>query len=185
MRAIMFTIAGFMMILMGISFAGGSMFLTSIESPIASQSWFKRIFSAQLRQPSAKSFYILGMLNGIVPCGLVYTMLVTSATTQSALLGAMVMGIFGIFTVPTLFSLAFVVGLFSQNRFRKTMIQFAALTIILFGGWTLTKAYMQFDYYLNTSQNKKERDAQVEMKCGSDMKCAAGKCGMGKCGAQQ
>ncbi len=183
-RALMFGFAGVLMILMGISFAGGSKFLTSLEYPIAQQGWFKRIFSAQLRTPTAKSFFVLGMLNGLVPCGLVYTMLVTATTTQSALWGAAVMGIFGIFTIPTLFSLAFVVGLFSQNRFRQTMIQFAALTIILFGGWTLMKAYMQFDYYLNTSVEKKVKDGAVNMKCGSDMKCAAGKCGMGKCGGE-
>ena len=182
-RAIMFAVAGVMMILMGLSFAGKLKFLNSIEIPINNQAWFKRVFTAQLKSPTPLSFYILGMLNGLFPCGLVYTMLVTATTTQSALYGALVMFIFGIFTIPTLFSFAFVVGLFSQNRFRQMMIQFAALTIIFYGGWTLMKAYMQFDYYINVPQEKKIQDSKSQMNCGAAMKCAAGKCGMGKCGS--
>ncbi len=181
-RAIMFAIAGVMMILMGLSFAGKLKFLTSIEYPITRQPWFKKIFTSQLKSASPGSFYTLGLLNGLFPCGLVYTMLVTAATTQSALWGAVVMGIFGIFTIPTLFSFAFAVGLFSQTRFRSLMIQFAAITIILFGGWTLMKAYMQFDYWKNTSIEQQVKDAEEMGKCGAG-KCGAGKCGMGKCGA--
>ena len=182
-RAIMFAIAGVMMILMGLSFAGKLKFLTSIEYPITRQPWFKKIFTSQLTSASPRSFFTLGLLNGLFPCGLVYTMLVTATTTQSALWGAIVMAIFGIFTIPALFSFAFAVGLFSQTRFRSLMIQFAAITIILFGGWTLMKAYMQFDYWKNTSLEQQAKDAEQMGKCGAG-KCGAGRCGMGKCGAK-
>ncbi len=182
-RAIMFAVAGVMMILMGLSFAGKLKFLTSIEYPITRQPWFKKIFTSQLTSAKPSSFFTLGLLNGLFPCGLVYTMLVTATTTQSALWGAVVMGIFGIFTIPALFSFAFAVGLFSQTRFRSLMIQFAAITIIVFGGWTLMKAYMQFDYWKNTPQEQQAKDAQDMGKCGAG-KCGAGRCGMGKCGAK-
>lgn len=182
-RAIMFALAGVLMILMGLSFAGKLRFLTSIEYPITRQPWFKRVFTSQLTSAKSSSFFTLGLLNGLFPCGLVYTMLVTATTTQSALWGAIVMAIFGIFTIPALFSFAFAVGLFSQTRFRSLMIQFAAITIIVFGGWTLMKAYMQFDYWKNTSIEQQAKDAEQMGKCGSG-KCGAGKCGMGKCGAK-
>ena len=182
-RAIMFAIAGVMMVLMGLSFAGKLKFLTSIEYPITRQPWFKKIFTSQLASAKPSSFFVLGLLNGLFPCGLVYTMLVTATTTQSALWGAIVMAIFGIFTIPALFSFAFVVGLFSQTRFRSLMIQLAAVTIIVFGGWTLMKAYMQFDYWKNTPVQQQVKDARELGKCGAG-KCGAGRCGMGKCGAQ-
>ncbi|MDQ7044688.1 MAG: sulfite exporter TauE/SafE family protein [Sulfurimonas sp.] len=146
-RAILFTFAGILMIVMGLSFAGKLKFLSHIEYQISKHKWFKRVFTAQLNSASLKSFFILGFLNGLLPCGLVYTMLVSATTTESALLGAMIMFIFGIFTVPALFSFAFIVGLFSQNRFRQTMLQLASITIIVYGGWTLFKAYEQYDYY--------------------------------------
>ena len=180
-RAIMFAVAGMLMILMGLSFAGKLRFLSSIEYPITRQPWFKRIFTSQLTSAKPSSFFVLGLLNGLFPCGLVYTMLVTATTTQSVLWGAIVMAIFGIFTIPALFSFAFAIGLFSQTRFRSLMIQFAAITIIVFGGWTLMKAYMQFDYWQNTSVEQQTKDAEQIGKCGAG-KCGAGKCGMGKCG---
>ena len=157
-RAIMFLVAGLLMVLMGLSFAGKLKFLSRIEYPISRHNWFKKVFTSQINSVTPKSFFILGLLNGLVPCGLVYTMLVTATTTESAVLGGMVMFIFGIFTIPALFSFAFVIGLFSQNRFRQTMVQLAAVTIVLYGGWTLVKAYKQYEYWKNSSiddsQNK-------------------------------
>ena len=146
-RAILFFVAGALMIVMGLSFAGKLKFLNSIEYPITKHAWFKKIFTSQLGATTLKSFFILGFLNGLLPCGLVYTMLVTATTTESILLGAFVMFIFGIFTIPSLFSFAFIVGLFSQNKFRQTMIQLASITVIIFGAWTLNKAYMQYNLH--------------------------------------
>lgn len=150
-RAVLFAIAGFLMLLMGLSFAGKLKFLSRIEYPISKHAWFKKVFTSQLNSVSSKSFFMLGMLNGLVPCGLVYIMLLTATTTESLLLGAMVMFIFGIFTIPALFSFAFIIGLFSQNRFRQTMIQLASITIIIFGFWTLFKAYKQYTYWEESS----------------------------------
>lgn len=146
-RAILFLIAGTLMIVMGLSFAGKLKFLTSIEYSLTQFAWFKKLFTSQLGANTVKSFFILGFLNGLLPCGLVYTMLVTATTTESMLFGAIVMFIFGVFTIPSLFSFAYVVGLFSQNKFRQTMIQLASITVIVFGVWTLNKAYVQYQFY--------------------------------------
>lgn len=151
-RAIMFGFAGLLMLLMGLSFAGKLNFLNLIEYKISKHKWFKTIFTEQLGSSSIQSFYILGFLNGLFPCGLVYTMLVTATTTESALFGALVMFIFGIFTIPTLFSFGLFVGLFSQTRFRQTMVQLAAVTIIIYGAWTLYKAYEQYEM-IGTQKN--------------------------------
>ncbi len=164
-RAILFGIAGLLMIVMGLSFAGKLKFLSKIEYQISKYNWFKKVFTSQLNDVSLKSFFILGLLNGLIPCGLVYTMLVTATTTESVLLGAMVMFIFGIFTIPSLFSFAFIVGLFSQNRFRQTMVQLASIVIILYGGWTLMKAYNQYDYWKSTSLNEKSLNQETKACC--------------------
>ena len=62
------------------------------------------------------------------------------------------------------------------------MIQLAALTVIIFGIWTIYKAYLQFDYWYNTSKEVQKVESS-QMKCGAG-KCGAGKCGMGKCGSK-
>ncbi|MBU0633048.1 sulfite exporter TauE/SafE family protein [bacterium] len=183
-RSVMFTIAGILMVVMGLSFAGKLKFLNSIEIPISNYSWFKRMFTYQMNSGSKSSFFILGMLNGLLPCGLVYTMLVTATTTSSAFYGALVMFVFGIFTIPTLFTFAFAISLFSGQKFRSLMIQLAALTVIIFGIWTIYKAYLQFDYWYNT-KDEVQKVESTQMKCGPAMKCAPGKCGTGKCGSKE
>jgi len=152
-RAVMFFFAGILMIIMGLSFAGKLKFLNSIEIPLSKYNWFKRIFTYQMNSGNKSSFFILGMLNGLFPCGLVYTMLVSAITTGSALYGALVMFIFGIFTIPTLFSFAFAISIFSTSKFRSFMIQLAALTIIVFGTWTVYKAYLQIITLFNILQD--------------------------------
>ena len=170
-RAILFSFTGILMILMGLSFAGKLKFLTLIEYKINKHIWYKKIFTAQLNSSSPKSFYILGFLNGLLPCGLVYTMLVTAITTGTYLSGALVMFIFGVFTIPALFSFAFLVGIFTQGKFRKHMIILASIIVILFGVWTLLKAYKQYNFYKNPSTvGMKDKK--------STNHCANGKCGM-------
>lgn len=49
----------------------------------------------------------LGLLWGWLPCGMVYAVLLTAATTGSAWHGALVMGAFGLGTLPNLLAVAF------------------------------------------------------------------------------
>lgn len=169
MRMLMFGFSGLLMILMGLSLSGKLKFMSYLEYPITQKLWFKKLFFSQLNSTSKLSFFTLGALNGFFPCGLVYTMLITAIATKSALLGATVMLLFGISTIPTLFSLGFLVGFISQNRFRHIMIEISSLIIVVYGGWTLYKAYINYDIYLHPIEN-------------SSMKCGTGKCGTGKCG---
>ena len=182
-RSIMLLVSGSLMILMGLSFAGKLKFLTYLEVPINKIPLFKKIYTFSLGSKSVSSFFTLGVLNGLIPCGLVYIMLVTSISTASALYGAFVMFVFGLFTMPTMFTLGFLLGQLNVSKYRKLMLNLASISVILFGSWTLFKAYKQYDYYVNTPKETLLKDKQ-EMKCGAG-KCGAGKCGMGKCGSQE
>lgn len=153
LRAIMFTFAGVMMILMGLSLTGKLRFLNSIEYNLTQKSWYKRLFQKLITGNTKSSFYFLGMLNGFFPCGLVYGALVWAMATGSILGGAVVMLLFGLSTVPALFSFGFFVGILKQTQFRKVMLQVASLTIILFGAWTLYKAYVQFQHHEHPVQH--------------------------------
>ncbi|MEW6401265.1 MAG: sulfite exporter TauE/SafE family protein [Chloroflexota bacterium] len=48
--------------------------------------------------------YLLGLLWGLIPCGLVLTALITAITAANALQGALNMLVFGIATIPSLFA---------------------------------------------------------------------------------
>ena len=133
--------AGIFMILAGLSLLGKLPFLTNLEHSFSQSKWYQDVFRHVLRSKSLYSFYILGLLNGLLPCGLVYFFAVTAASTGSPLWGALVMLIFGLSTIPALFSLGFFTQLLSQGSFRKTMMNLASIIVILFGIYTIYRGY--------------------------------------------
>jgi len=139
--ATMTILAGIFMILAGLSLLGKIKFLTKLEHSFSSSSFYKKTFSKVLRSRSLYSFYILGLLNGFLPCGLVYFFAVTAASTGSAVWGAFVMLIFGLSTVPALFSLGYFTGLFTKSSFRQLMMNVASFIVIIFGVYTVYRGY--------------------------------------------
>ena len=138
--------AGVVMILTGLSLSGKIKFLTIMEHSISQKGWYSSTFKQLLQTKSLSSFFALGMLNGLLPCGLVYFFAITAASTASAFWGAVVMFVFGISTIPALFSLGFFVGLFKQTKFRNLMIQLASISVILFGIYTAYNGYLYIKY---------------------------------------
>jgi sulfite exporter TauE/SafE len=143
-------IAGVVMILAGLSLIGKIKFLTLLEHSISKNSWYQKSFKALLHDQSIFSFFILGMLNGLLPCGLVYFFAVTAASTGSPISGALVMLIFGLSTIPALFSLGFFVGLFKQLTFRDTMIKLASIAVIIYGIYTIYRGY---DFFVHPQKS--------------------------------
>jgi sulfite exporter TauE/SafE len=145
-NGILLIIAGLFMVLTGLSLSGKIKFLTFIEHSISSTSWYKNIFRELLQTKSLFSFYILGMINGLLPCGLVYFFAVTSASTGSPLYGALVMFIFGLSTIPALFSLGFFVGLYKNSSLRDFIMKIASISVIIFGIYTIKNGYEYIKY---------------------------------------
>jgi sulfite exporter TauE/SafE len=143
-------IAGMFMVLTGLSLIGKIKFLTVIEHSVSKSSWYQKSFRSLLHSGTLFSFFLLGMLNGLLPCGFVYFFAITAASTADPFWGGVVMFIFGISTIPALFSLGFFVGLFKQSGFRNIMIKFASIAVILFGIYTL---YSGYDYLTNPNKS--------------------------------
>ena len=116
-------------------------FLSKIEHSVSSSSWYRENFKQLLHDQTLISFYLLGMLNGILPCGFVYFFAITAASTGSFYSGGFVMLIFGLSTIPALFSLGFFVSLFKQTKLRNIMIKLASISVLIYGGYTLYNGY--------------------------------------------
>ena len=157
-------LAGLFMVLAGLSLSGKIKFLTLIEHSLSSSSWYKDIFRQLLQTKSLFSFFALGMLNGLLPCGLVYFFAVTAASTGSALSGALVMLIFGLSTIPALFSLGFFVGLYKNGKLRTVMIKIAAISVMLFGLYTIYQGYQYIRYPQKTISQCCEFDPDAKVK---------------------
>ncbi len=134
-------IAGVFMVLAGLSIVGRLKFLTLLEHSFSHSGWYQQVFRSVLRSRSLSSFYILGLLNGLLPCGLVYFFAVTAASTGSPLWGAFVMFIFGLSTIPSLFTLGFFAGIFTKSGIRKVMMNLASIIVIVYGFYTVYRGY--------------------------------------------
>lgn len=134
-------VIGIVMVLMGLSLLGKIKFLTSLESSIAFNPSIKHLFSRLIHSKSYWSFYGLGMLNGFLPCGLVYFFLASAATSGSFFWGGLIMLIFGLSTLPALLGLGFMVGFLHVSGLREVMIKIASLIIM---GYGLYMAYLGY-----------------------------------------
>ena len=141
--------AGVIMILAGLSLMGKIKFLTIIEHSFSSSNIYKTAFKSVLHSKSNLSFFILGMLNGLLPCGFVYFFAITAASTADPLYGAMVMATFGMSTIPAMFGLGFLTSLASATSFRNLMMSLSSIAVILYGAYTI---YNGYDYISNPSK---------------------------------
>lgn len=138
--------AGVVMILAGLSLLGKIKFLTVIEHSFSSSQLYKTTFKSVLNSKSNFSFFLLGMLNGLLPCGFVYFFAITAASTASPFYGALVMFIFGVSTIPAMFGLGFLTSLASATSFRNMMMSLSSIAVILYGTYTI---YNGYDYISN------------------------------------
>ncbi len=75
---------------------------------------------------TASHFYLIGIANGLLPCGFVYLAIVSAASTGSAVGGAALMFAFGLGTMPLMFSIM-VLGRaisFETRKYMKKMMPF-------------------------------------------------------------
>lgn len=79
---------------------------------------------------------ILGACWGLIPCGLVYSVLMTAASTANALGGSLTMLAFGVGTLPAMMGMTAVapaLGTFLEDRTVRRLIGFALVILAL---WT-------------------------------------------------
>jgi len=140
--AILKTIAGIFLILLGLYLGQWLMWLSRVEH-IGKGLW--RHISPHTKKfipiKNIKSAFALGALWGWLPCGLVYSTLTWALASADAINGALIMFFFGLGTLPALLSVSLgtlnVRSLLSHTLFRKL----AAISVILYGVYTILIAY--------------------------------------------
>jgi plastocyanin domain-containing protein/sulfite exporter TauE/SafE/copper chaperone CopZ len=115
--------AGIFMIIMGLNMAGFSMFRRfNIKLP----------WSACSIKKKPKTPYLVGLLNGLMPCGPLQTMQLYALGTGSALNGALSMFLFSLGTVPLMLLFGAISGFLSKG-FTKQLLKFSGFLIIVLG----------------------------------------------------
>lgn len=99
------------------------------------KSWFDRTFSLLLRNTGYGALFSLGVLNGFLPCGLVYIALAGAVATGNATQGALYMALFGAGTLPVMYLLSLGnawMGIRSRLAFRRVVPYLAIVIGLLF-----------------------------------------------------
>ena len=90
----------------------------------AAGAWWNRVVGDRIKPLFGAPFgwrgYLLGIMLGFIPCGLIYGALVLAAAGGNVLTGGFVMAVFGLGTVPMLFATG-VIGQYATRRFRAFM----------------------------------------------------------------
>ena len=97
-------------------------------------SLIKSKLASQLAKKSLSSLFVLGAVNGLLPCGLVYMAIAASISSSSVLHAALFMAFFGLATVPLMFSISYFSNLISiwfRNYIRKAFPYITAGMAIL------------------------------------------------------
>jgi uncharacterized protein len=91
----------------------------------------KSLFSYVLKQKSLASMFVLGLINGLLPCGFLYLATTGSVITGSPFGGMVYMALFGLGTAPAMFAVG-VLAKFMNLRLRRVFTQITPIyTIIL------------------------------------------------------
>lgn len=140
LRGALFVFAGVAMILAGLSLFGKITFLTRLEHSIQNSKWYQSKFQRALSLKSPFGLYMLGLLNGLLPCGFVYAFLFSAAGFASIPQAMLIMLVFGIGTLPSLLLFGLLANtIFHRPNFRKILMNLAAIAIIVFGGLMVQK----------------------------------------------
>ena len=133
-KGIVVLVAGVLMVLMGLNMMG--------------LPWLRRI---SLHMPkflvrkagaakSSKKPFVVGLLNGLMPCGPLQAMQIYALGTGSALMGALSMLVFALGTVPLMFAFGALSALLN-SRFARVMGKVSAVLVILIGFTMLGRGF--------------------------------------------
>jgi len=132
--AILAVSAGLIMILLGLQLAGVSG-LGWLKGPAASGPFVSRMADA-VRSDSLRSRFLMGVMNGLLPCGLVYAALTMSLSTGSVVSAASFMAVFGVGTIPALWVAAQLMATVSIGT-RVRLTKASGWLVVLFGAYTV------------------------------------------------
>lgn len=102
---------------------------------------FSRAMARIVGRPGASGPFLLGLLNGLLPCGLVYAALAAAAGTGTLVGGTTTMLVFGAATAPSLAATAWAAGRLGPVVMRR-VARAGGWLVVLLGLMTLWRAWM-------------------------------------------
>lgn len=95
----------------------------------------KSSLGSQFKKKSYKSLFTIGLLNGFLPCGMVYVALFGAIAMQSASLGIVYMLLYGLGTLPLMTAVVYIHSMLKmpfRNKIQKAIPYVAVIIGVLF-----------------------------------------------------
>ncbi|MEM6396251.1 MAG: sulfite exporter TauE/SafE family protein [Bacteroidota bacterium] len=107
------------------------LFVSKASSASIWQRTINKYFSIYIKKDGWTATLVLGMLNGLIPCGLVYVAIISAVNVNAPLHGALYLLAFGLGTMPLLFATS-IIGkrVFQYISFNKRYLQQAVLVAV-------------------------------------------------------
>ena len=103
---------------------------------------------------------MVGMLNGLLPCGLVYAALALSLTASTPIEGALVMFAFGLGTLPAMLATPYLIRTIAP-QLRGTLLKIAAIALIILAIFTASRNLLHGDHNHAASGNTQPHAGHV------------------------
>lgn len=144
------TFSGVFMILLGFYLSGWWKILVRVEQ-VGGLLWKRIEPFARTLIPirSVPQAFLVGMVWGWLPCGLVYSVLTTSLGSGSGYNGAVIMFAFGMGTLPNLIAFGLLAGEI-RKFLRRPFVRYAAGLIVMgFGAYFIWQAWLPMDAHVH------------------------------------
>jgi sulfite exporter TauE/SafE len=129
-------VAGVIMLAVGLSVLG----LIRLPRTWAVPEIFAPLYRGLLNARSVGGFFLAGLANGFLPCGLVYSFVALAAAGGSVAAGWLLMAAFGLGTLPAMLAVGCGSRLLTHAA-RLRVYRVAAVLIVLLGGVTVARAF--------------------------------------------
>jgi sulfite exporter TauE/SafE len=126
-------LVGILLIIMAIFSFGGKDFAAKIPFVSRGLLKVKMKLGKILQRPDYKSRFATGILNGLLPCGMVYMALTASLAAGGIWQSSLFMFLFGLGTFPFMFAVVYL-GNFITTTFRVRILKVIPVMMIILGG---------------------------------------------------
>ncbi len=140
---IVILIASVFMVLMGLSLLTDFKWLEKIK--LKTPAFIASFLYNQRHTRKPKGPFIIGLLNGFMPCGPLQSMQIYALASGSITKGALSMGIYALGTVPLMFGLGSFISLISQEKIKQVM-KFSGAVVIVLGLFMFNRGLVNFGY---------------------------------------
>ncbi len=133
MRGCVMLFAGIFMLAMALNMLGMFAFLRRLRPvrPRTADGWRRRVLAATPSAGHCRAALLIGLANGLMPCGPLQSMQIYALGTGSALDGACSMAVFCLGTMPAMLALGLAAGRLNRNCSRMILQVSAAVVMAL------------------------------------------------------